>query len=172
MRLPKDDPYWDAFIHRAPADPNNSIPHAFKQVQPGGVNPVKTEVHSPNVMSEHVKDLARFYGADLVGVVALGDRFAIVSCVRTDYDSATAAGIGGQTPAMKGLFATFTLGAYIRELGYTADASEADRERLAVAAGLGTLDASGRLMTRKFGRNVHIADVMLTDLPLQPDGHL
>jgi epoxyqueuosine reductase QueG len=73
---------------------------------------------------------------------------------------------------MKGLFATFTLGAYIREMGYMADASEADRERLAVAAGLGTLDASGRLTTRQFGRNVHIADVMLTDLPLQPDGHL
>jgi hypothetical protein len=172
VRLPKDDPYWDAFIHRPPADPNNSIPYAFKQAQPGGVNPVKTEVHSPNVMSDHVKDLARFYGADLVGIVALEAGFAIVSCTRTDYDSHTAAGIGGQTPAMKGLFATFTLGAYIRELGYTADASEADRERLAVAAGLGTLDANGRLMTRQYGCNVHIADVMLTDLPLQPDGHL
>jgi hypothetical protein len=172
VRLPKDDPYWDAFIHRPPADANNSIPHAFKQVQPGGVNPVRTEVHSPNVMSEHVKELARFYGADLVGVVAVDDGFAIVCGVRTDYDEQASPGIGGRTPAMKGLFATFTLGAYIRELGYTADASDADRERLAIAAGLGTLDAGGRLMTRQFGRNVHIADVMLTNLPLQPDGHL
>ena len=71
---------------------------------------------------------------------------------------------------MKGLFASFTLGAYIRELGYTADASEADRDRLAAAAGLGTLDSSGRLVTRQFGRNVHVADVLLTDLPLQADG--
>jgi hypothetical protein len=169
--IPKDDPYWDAFINRPPADPNNMVTHAFKQVKPGGVNPVKTEVHSPNVMSAHVKDLARFYGADLVGVVQLATGFGIVCAVRTDYDPTLATGIGGQTPAMKGLFAAFTVGAYIRELGYTADASEADRERLAAAAGLGTLEVGGRLVTREFGRNVHVADVMLTDLPLQPDGH-
>jgi hypothetical protein len=167
-----DDPYWDAFIHRPPADPNNLVTHAFKQVQPGGVNPVKTEVHSPNVMSRHVKDLAQFYGADQVGIAALGGlpAFAIVCVVKTDYDTAAAAGIGGQTPAMKGLFATFTLGAYIRELGYTADSSDANRESLAAAAGLGTLDAEGRLVTRQFGRNIHVADVLLTDLPLEADG--
>ncbi len=170
MRLPKDDPYWEAFIQRAPADPNNLIPHGFKQVQPGGVNPIKTEVHSPNVMSSHVKDLGRFYGADLVGIVQLHDRFAIVCALKTDYDARTALGIGGQTPAMKGLFATFTLGAYIREMGYQADASETDRQRLAAAAGLGTLDADGHLVTRQFGRNVYVADVLLTDLPLEADG--
>jgi hypothetical protein len=170
MRLPKDDPYWEAFINRAPADPNNLIPHGFKQVQPGGVNPIKTEVHSPNVMSSHVKELARFYGVDLVGIVGLSDGVAIVCVMKTDYDTRTAVGIGGQTPAMKGLFATYTLGAYIRELGYQADASEVDRERLAAAAGLGTLDGDGRLATREFGRNVYVADVLLTDLPLEADG--
>ena len=170
MRLPKDDPYWEAFIHRAPADPNNLIPHGFKQVQPGGINPIKTEVHSPNVMASHMKDLGRFYGADLVGIVRLADRFAIVCALKTDYDTRSAVGIGGQTPAMKGLFATYTLGAYIREMGYQADASEVDRARLAAAAGLGTLDADGRLVTRQFGRNVYVADVLLTDLPLEADG--
>jgi hypothetical protein len=170
VRVPRDDPYWETFINRPPADPNNLIPHGFKQVAPGGVNPVKTEIHSPNVMSSHVKELAQFYGADLVGIVQLQDRFGIVCVVHSDYDTRTALGIGGQTPAMKGLFAMFTLGAYIRELGYTADASEADRERLAAVAGLGTLDGSGRLVTRSFSTNVHVADVLLTDLPLQPDG--
>jgi len=170
VRLPKDDPYWDAFINCPPADPNNVITHSFKQVQPGGVNPVKTEVHSPNVMAQHVKDLARFYGADLVGIVQMHSGSGIVCAVRTDYDERAAPGVGGQTPAMKGLFASFTLGAYIRELGYAADASEADRDRLAAAAGLGTLDSSGRLITRQFGHNVHVADVLLTDLPLQADG--
>lgn len=172
MRLPKDDPYWDAFIRRAPSDPNNVIAHAFKQVQPGGVNPVKTEVHSPNVMSQHVKELARFYGADLVGIAQTSTAFAIVCATRTDYDERMAPGVGGQTPAMKALFASFTVGAYIRELGYTADASDVDRDRLAAAAGLGTLDAGGRLVTRQFGSNVHVADVLLSDLPLEPDGHL
>jgi hypothetical protein len=170
VRLPKDDPYWDAFIHRVPSDPNNVIVHAFKQVHPGGVNPVKTEVHSPNVMAEHVKELARFYGADLVGITQTPTGFAIVCATRTDYDEPSASGVGGQTPAMKALFASFTVGAYIRELGYTADASDVDRERLAAAAGLGMLDTGGRLLTRQFGRNVHVADVLLTDLPLQPDG--
>ena len=172
VRPPKDDPYWDTFINRPPADLNNLIPHGFKQVTPGGVNPAKTEVHSPNVMSSHVKELAEFYGASLVGIVKLPERFAIVCVMRTDYDTHTAMGIGGQTPALKGLFATFTVGAYIREMGYAADASDADRDKLAAVAGLGVLDAESRLVTREFGRNVHVADVLLTDLPLQPDGEL
>ena len=172
MRPPKDDPYWEAFINRPPADLNNLIPHGFKQVSPGGVNPARTEVHSPNVMSTHVKELAQFYGAGMVGIVQLPERYAIVCVLPTDYDTHTALGVGGQTPAVKGLFATFTLGAYIREMGYAADASDADRDRLAAAAGLGVLDADGRLVTRKFGRNVHVADVLLTDLPLEPDGRL
>jgi epoxyqueuosine reductase QueG len=69
------------------------------------------------------------------------------------------------------MFATFTLGAYIRELGYRATRVEAENaDRLAVAAGLGTLGPDGRLVTRRFGRGVHVAEVILTDLPLQPDG--
>jgi hypothetical protein len=172
VRLPKDDPYWEAFIKRPPADPNNLIPHGFKQVLPGGVNPVKTEVHSPNVMSSHVKELARFYGADLVGIVQVGERFGIVCVLHSDYDTRTAKGIGGQTPALKGLFATFTLGAYIRELGYATESSDVDQDRFATSAGLGVLDSDGRLVTRQFGRNVFVADVLYTDLPLEPDGRL
>ena len=178
MRLPwrraPDDPYWDAFINRPPADPNNLILHAFRAVEEGGVNPARTEVHSPNVMTRHVKELGRFYGADLVGVV---DRrpadppFAIVCVLKADYDTRAAPGVGGQAPALKGLFATFTLGAYIRELGYRANRAEVeDPDRLAAAAGLGTLAPDGRLVARGLGRGVHVADVLLTDLPLEPDG--
>lgn len=177
MRLPwsrtaaQTDPYWDAFINRPPADPNNLITHAFKQVKRGGVNPVKTEIHSPNVMSAHIKELAKFYGADLVGIAAVSSegRSAIVCVMRSEYDSRTAAGIGGQTAALKGLFATFSLGAYVRELGYAADTSEDNREQLAVAAGLGKLDSNGRLVTHRFGDRVYLAEVLLTDLPLEPD---
>jgi hypothetical protein len=172
VRLPKDDPYWESFINRAPSDPNNLIPHGFKQVQPGGVNPVRTEIHSPNVMSSHVKDLARFYGADMVGIVQLEDRCGIVCVMHTDYDTRTAVGIGGQTPALKALFASFTVGAYIRELGYMAEPSELDRDLCAAAAGLGVLDGEGHLVTRQFGSGVYVADVLLTDLPLEADGRL
>jgi hypothetical protein len=183
MRLPfsrprnttDDDPYWEAFIHAAPADPNNVIPHAFQGLQEGEPNPVRTEVHSRNVMSSHVKELGGFYGADLVGIVELSSEpgCAIVSVFKADYDTRTAMGVGGQTPALKGLFATFTLAAYIRELGYRAIRSDATQngERLAAAADLGVLDAHGRLVTRQFGLGVHVAELIVTDLPLEPDGH-
>jgi hypothetical protein len=169
------DPYWDAFINQAPADPNNLIPHAFSQVRDGETNPVRMEVHSPNVMTEQIKVLGRFYGADLIGIVGLTSAagFAIVSVLEAEYDTRTAAGLGGQTPVLKGLFATFTLAAYIRELGYRATrvlAEDNRAERLAAAAGLGDLTGDGRLVTRRFGRHVYVAEVIFTDLPLQPDG--
>ena len=176
MRLPwtrdrEEDPYWDAFISRPPVDPNNLLPHAFKQARGGGVNPARTEIHSPNVMAEHIKELGRFYGADRVGIVersgsgsgsGLNPPFAIVCLLKADYDTRTARGIGGQVPALKGMFATFTLAAYIRELGYRADCVELpEAAELAVAAGLLPVPKA---------RHVHVADVILTDLPLRPDG--
>lgn len=153
----RDDPFWDAFIFQPPADRNNLIPHAFKAASIGGVNPVQTEVHSPNVMSQHVIELAKFYGADQVGIVALDDaRFGIVCALHAEYDTRVAKGIGGQTPALKGLFATFTLAAFVRELGYDADCvARADAEELARRAGVA-------------GAHRHIADVVETTLPLQP----
>jgi hypothetical protein len=171
----RDDPYWDAFMYTPPADPNNVISHAFRDVEDGDTNPVRTEVHSPNVMSRHIKELGKFYGADLVGIAQLQAQpetpFAIVCGMQADDDPRTAQGVGGQTPAVKGLFATFNLAAYIRELGYQARRTRAeDDQRLASAAGLGTLDAEGRLVTSAFGRNIHLADVIFTDLPLQSDG--
>ena len=175
FRRQPEDPYWDAFITRAPADPNNLLPHAFKNVTGGGVNPVKTEVHSPNVMAQHVKELGRFYGASDVGIVerATDPPYAIVSILKADYDTRAAQGLGGQAPALKGMFATFTLGAYIRELGYRAVRAELpEADALAAAAGLGALDPDGRLVTRALGRQVHVAEVILTDLPLEPDARV
>jgi hypothetical protein len=181
QREEANDPYWEAFIHRPPADPNNLITHAFQGLPEGGTNPVRTEVHSRNVMASHVKELGQFYGADLVGIVGIVAQgpssesepgCAIVSVLKADYDPRTARGIGGQTPALKGLFETFTLAAYIRELGYRAvrAASDADGDRLAVAAGLGVLNAEGRLVTPRFGPNVYVAELIYTDLPLEADG--
>jgi len=161
MKLPwqsaHDDPYWDAFINRPPADANNLIPHSFKLAEPGGVNPVKTEIHSPNVMSQQVIDLARFYGAEHVGIVPLdANTFGIVCALHTDYDMRVARGIGGQTPALKGLFATFTLAAFIRELGYSANCvTRADTVALAARAGVS-------------GKQRYVAEIVETDLPLVP----
>jgi hypothetical protein len=156
------DPFWDAFINRPPADPNNLITHAFENAQPGGVNPVRSEVHSPNVMAGHVKDLGRFFGADGVAIVELADsplgHYAIVCMLRTEHDTRSAQGIGGQAPALKGLFVTFNLCAVIKEMGYQATRSPAAGDRLAALAGVGLQ-----------GPDRHIADVVYTDLPLAAD---
>jgi len=66
-----------------------------------------------------------------------------------------------------GLFVTFVLSAWIRELGFRASMTTSlDGARLAVAAKLGTLDRTGKLVTAEYGTRVHVADVIRTDLPL------
>jgi hypothetical protein len=177
------DPYWDAFVNRPVRDPRNLTQEALRS--PGGaVNPTRADLHTPEITSDHMKQLARFLGAELVGVVRLreahkvdaadaeGFPFAVVCAVKTDYDPRTALGIGGQLAVRNGRFITFTLAAWIREMGYRAtNQLPADEQRLAVAAGLGTLDAEGRLVPSKRGLHVHVADeVIFTDLPLAPDG--
>jgi len=73
-----------------------------------------------------------------------------------------------------GLFVTFVLSAWIRELGFRAtaapslDGTRLDGDWLATAAKLGTLDRTGKLVTAEFGTRVHVADVIRTDLPLAP----
>jgi hypothetical protein len=157
-----DDPYWESFIHDAPANPNNLITQAFSSVQPGGVHPVRSAVHSPDVMTRHIKELGRFYGADRVAVVECAEGaplpFAIVCGLRSEYDTRYALGIGGQAPAMKGLFVAFNLVAYIKELGYRASRTGEDADRLAIVAGIGPQ-----------APQLHISDVVYTDLPLEPD---
>ena len=177
------DPYWDTFVNRPVSDPRNLPQEALRS--PGGaVNPTKADLHSPEITTDHLKQLARFLGAELVGVVRLksaeaGDGadaasypFVVVCAVRTDYDPRTATGVGGQVAVRNGRFVTFTLAAYIRELGYQAtNQLPADEQRLAAAAGFGTLDAEGRLVTPRGSNRVHVSDeVIHTDLPLAPDG--
>ena len=93
--------------------------------------------------------MARYLGADLVGVTTLeaddaGHPFAIVCAVRADHDPRQARGIGGQVPVQNGLFVTFVLSAWIRELGFRASAAPAlDAERLAAAASSARSIATG-----------------------------
>lgn len=178
MKLPwsrEKDPYWDLFINRPPSHPDNQINNAIRDWPDGSVFPVKKDVHSPDVMSSHIKELARFFGAGLTGIVRLPQSsdhpFGIVCAFPAQDDPRQALGYGGQAPVQNGLFVTFNLSAVIREMGYRASAKlPADAEKLAAAAGLGRIDSDGRLVTALFGRHVHVADVVHTDLPLAPDG--
>ena len=175
-----DDPYWDFFINTPPADLVNSVPELIRGAPEGNIFPTKKELHTPDITSTHVKEMARYIGADLVGIAtvsakeATGDApcpFAVICAVRADYDPRTSPGVGGQVPVQNGLFIAFVLSAWIREMGFRATVTPgAHAEQLAAAAGLGTLDPDGRLVTREFGRRVHVANAILTDLPLAPDG--
>ena len=172
-RSRENDPYWDFFINTPPADLANSAVEIIRRAPEGNVFPTKADVHTPEVTARHVKEMARYLGADLVGITASEDEplpFAVVCAVRADDDPRTSPGVGGQVPVQNGLFVTFVLSAWIRELGFRATSTQDPRaESLAARAGLGTLDAGGRLVTRELGARVHVANVILTDLPLAPD---
>ena len=172
MTLRRHDPYWDFFINTPPADRANSVLDVIRKTPEGNVFPTRADLHTPEVTASHVKEMARYLGADLVGITELenddaGHPFAVVCLVRADHDPREALGIGGQVPVQNGLFVTFVLSAWIRELGYRASVTTSlDGARLAAAAKLGTLDRSGKLVTAKYGTRIHVADVVRTDLPL------
>ena len=188
----KNDPYWDFFINTPPADLANTVTDLIRNAPPGNVFPTKADIHTPEITSSHVKGMARYFGADLVGIARLPSNkcaslyplsqaaearveeeypFAVVCVVRAEYDPRTASGIGGQVPVQNGLFITFVLSAWIRELGFRASiSSDTNAEELAAAAGLGAINADRRLVTPQYGTQVHVAEIILTDLPLAPDG--
>lgn len=202
-----NDPYWDFFINTPPADLANTVIQMIREAPEGNVFPTKADIHTPEITSNHVKEMARYFGADLVGIARLGSHqspssfsspsqsgrgveisspspagrekgdgvseypFAVICVVRADYDPRQAPGIGGQVPVQNGLFITFVLSAWVRELGFRATAKQLlNGDALAAAAGLGKLNQNGRLVTPEFGARVHVTDVILTDLPLAPDG--
>ena len=173
--MARKDPYWDFFLNTPPADLANSAVEIIRRAPEGNVFPTRAELHTPEITARHVKDMARYLGADLVGIATSNPEdaplpFAVVCAVRADHDPRTSRGVGGQVPVQNGLFVTFVLSAWIRELGFRATrVQDARGESRAARAGLGTLDAEGRLVTRELGTRVHVADVILTDLPLAPD---
>lgn len=183
----EDDPYWDFFINTPPADLANTVTEMIRSAPEGNVFPTKAELHTPEITSSHVKELAAYLGTDLIGIARLpslplvgeskGENkdsnypFAVICAVQADYDPRKAPGIGGQVPVQKGLFITFVLSAWIRELGFRATAAlDPNAEQLAAAAGLGKLNADGKLVTPQYGTRVHVANLIRTDLPLAPDG--
>ena len=179
-RAARDDPYWESFINKPFADLANSLPELIRNAPEGNIFPTKADIHTPEITSDHVKELARYLGADLVGIArvdrkefdnAEGYSFAVICTVGAEVDPREAPGVGGQVPIQNGLFVTFVLSAWIRELGFRATAAaDSNAERLAAAAGLGTVNSDGRLVTKKFGTLVHVANVIRTDLPLNADG--
>ena len=175
-----DDSYWDFFINTPPADLTNTVTELIRNAPAGNIFPTPADIHTPEVMAQHVKEMARYFGAELVGIARLetnnannpdGYPCAVLCAVQAEYDPRVSPGIGGQVPVQNGLFITFVLSAWIRELGFRASvAPHPEAATLAAQAGLGTLNAEGRFITPQFGAKVYFADVICTDLPLAVDG--
>src|SRR5689334_1354651 len=70
-RVRNKDPYWDDFLHRPPNDPRNVIAPVILNAPGGSRFPNITEIHDPSAMSGHLKELAKFFGADATGVSAI-----------------------------------------------------------------------------------------------------
>ena len=189
----RDDPYWDFFINTAPADLTNTVTELMRKAPAGNIFPTKAELHTPEITASHVKGMAQYFGTELIGIAKLDDLsprphagegegerknseendlpFAILCAVHADNDPRTSPGIGGQMPVQNGLFITFVLSSWIRELGFRATVvRDADADALAAKAGLGTLNGEGRLVTAEFGAGIYVADAIYTDLPLAADG--
>jgi hypothetical protein len=172
----KDDPFWDFFINTPAVDIENSAVAMMDRAPEGNIFPTQAELHTPEITSSHVKELGIYLGADIIGIARLKSEehdypFGIITVVQAEYDTKVHQGIGGQVPTQNGLYVTFVMTAWIKELGYRSTAVwDPEAEKLAAQAGLGTLNAQGRLVTPRFGPNVHVAKVIRTDLPLATDG--
>ena len=157
----RDDPYWDLFMNRQPADPNNLVAHVMAKAPDGNVNPVRADLHTPEITATHIREFADFVGAEFVGIVKTENEplpFAIVCGVPTDHDPASSPGVGGQMPAVNTQYVSFIIAAYIRELGYQASAAVDPTTRtLAARAGLTPT------------RSIYVSEVIRTDLPLAAD---
>jgi len=165
------------------------------QVDPSVNQLGKYAVEDPAGMSQHVKETARMFGVDLVGICELdrkwvysfdrsGDaidvppeyRYAIVMGIAMDREavgtspaflSAAATGVGYSRMA----FAIACVAEFIRNLRYNAIPMGNDTALsipLAIDAGLGQLGRNGLLITPEYGSCVRICKVF-TDLPLQAD---
>ena len=180
-RSPKD-PYWEGFISRPVADPDNELIPTIKGAPEGRIFPVRTDLPEPVRLSSDLAELARFLGAASMGIAKLepahlpdgGDRddllathaLVVMCTVHAEHDPAVEKGIGGQHPVQEAAAINFSLSAYMRELGYASTVHPVDAVAVAVAAGLGKADASGKLVTKEHGTHVYVGDGVLTDLPL------
>jgi len=162
------------------------------------VNPKQYPVTDPAAMSERIKQVARFYGADLVGITQINplwvyshffDRetgacgkleipyqYALVLGIEMSWPEINTSPAWGASAATALAYSQMAelsakLAKYIRMLGYPAVPSGNDTAQsipLAIDAGLGELGRLGLLLTPEFGPRQRLCKV-LTNLPLATD---
>lgn len=155
--LPSEDIFQRILI-QGPRPENSLTIHMFGATD-GPVNPLRVEVTDPGAMSERIKQVGRFLGADLIGIselnqayvyshsmarlegakqgseVKLRHRYAISVGVEMDYHKikASPSHIDAAETGLaysKVAKTVCQLAAYIRELGYPARAHHMAREQV------------------------------------------
>jgi len=69
------DAFGRTFGRGGNADPNNSYQHVMSQAHEGAVNPDRIPVSSPASTARNIKEVARFFGADAVGITHLDQAY-------------------------------------------------------------------------------------------------
>ena len=96
-----DDPYWDFFIKTPPADLTNTVTELIRNAPAGNIFPTQADIHTPEITSHHLKEMARYFGAELVGIAQLETNnphnpddypFAVLCAVRAELRPARSAG--------------------------------------------------------------------------------
>ncbi len=162
------------------------------------VGPEKFPVDDPAAMAARIKEVARFYGASLVGITEVNPHWVYshyfepitgaAGTLNMSYKYAIVMGIEmdwpeiNQSPGFEASAATAkayskmaqlagSLAKYIRVLGYEALPCGNDTAQsipLAIDAGLGELGRNGLMLSPEFGPRQRICKVF-TELPLVPD---
>ncbi len=162
------------------------------------INEQQFPVDDPVWMTERVKQVARLYGANLVGVTKVNPnwiyshyferptgnydklemrmKYAIVMGIEMDWDWIKHSPYPEASAATALVYSRMaevssSLAKYIRALGYPALPSGNDTGQnipLAIDAGLGELGRLGLLLTPEYGPRQRLCKVF-TDLPLVPD---
>jgi reductive dehalogenase len=150
---------------------------------------LKIDTSDPQTITRNIKKVARYFGADLVGICKLDKRwvylnqeipeefqYAIVMAFEQDYEvikyfpsyiSDAATSMGYSDMAVTNAY----LASFIENLGFKAIDSGNDTALsipMAIQAGLGDHGRLGFLVTPQFGPRVRLSKI-ITDLPLVAD---
>ena len=150
----------------------------------------RTEVDDRSAMAKHVKQKAQEIGFDAVGITAARDELLLYEgdqpypykyaiCLGTEQDRKAMeqvpqpeAGLEVVSTYRRSSAYSNRLAAYIRSLGWPAEAFALGRDILmmpaAIQAGLGQLGKHGSLINRELGSNFRLT-MVLTDLPMATD---
>ncbi len=162
------------------------------------ISEVEYKVSDPAWMTDRIKQVARFYGANLVGITTIDPRwvysnffepitgnsgpnevsykYAIIIGIEMDWKGINTSPRESASAATALIYSRMaelsaSLAKYIRSLGYPAIPCGNDTAQsipLAIDAGFGELGRNGLLLTPEYGPRQRICKV-LTDLPLVPD---